>query len=1024
MQAVPAPPRGPGAGSGRAGAGPRGPRGGDHAPPPAGGGAPELVQSLGGLIGELGRALGPGPGRAGGRGALDGVLTKMLAKMVSKREESKLSIKEMHKTIQNHAPDAVRFEAKYAELKARGVLGLDRYLILVSRILDDPDLKDAVTRPSPAAAPPESPARPGGRTPSRYAGTPLRSPALRFQSPGRQPALARRSPVRLHTGEVADELAAIRARALPAASHNGNAGRPPATPLAPRPPLPTPAKKEPLRVRVATPGAAADEDAGEAATPPGDRSAILSTALQAARHVAETAAQSVRSPGVRSPLFSARPARFEPGDDFEYPALPEWTQRRTFMNGEHILSKLNAHAEREESVHKLSVYPTEMQELLLMDDLLYAFLGVEGRYIRVESLEAPADGAPPGSGEEDSGLCFTIDASADPSLRELVGKMLPICEHVLVVSRYVETRFAYEEGLVAHALAAAIKELLWDWNLMVAQLEHQLRTGRLTLQGMWFYCQPTVSALRILAEIAGRAAAERLRGAALLNLLHGMAQQVAGDSTAHELLMRLLHAASVPYLSSLHQWIYKGVVVDPYMEFMVEERKELSKESLSHDVLSTYWQQRYTLRGPDAIPDFLFKAAENILTTGKYLNAVRECGRTDVCVSALEGPIEYDYSGREIMRHVGAAFDFASQELLDHLRREVDFVGRLRSIKRFFLLDQGDFLVHFLDIAMDELAKDASGVSRTRVQRLLDMALKTSTAANDPYNDDLACSIERKSVLQLLCEVFYDPQDLEEDFDPSDHLSLTRVATGVDMFTLDYRIQWPLSLVVTRRTLTKYQLIFRHLFHCKHVERQLGTLWLDHQQTRKMSLAGSGPMYAAYLLGQQMMHFFQHLYNFMTFEALEPNWDRLLAKMQAAPTIDRVILEHEAFLDIALRECMLTRPRILKQLEVLKSIGLAYVKLSQEFLSFEQLEVKPTHTLEQSFTSQLGARPISAIEKLEQSVNQPEFLKLVGDLKESFQTELEEFITLLTARSEPHLLNLVERLDFNGFYGASLDAWA
>ena len=83
-----------------------------------------------------------------------------------------------------------------------------------------------------------------------------------------------------------------------------------------------------------------------------------------------------------------------------------------------------------------------------------------------------------------------------------------------------------------------------------------------------------------------------------------------------------------------------------------------------------------------------------------------------------------------------------------------------------------------------------------------------------------------------------------------------------------------------------------------------------------------------------------------------------------------------------------------------------------------------THTLEQSFTSQLGVRPISAIEKLEQSVNQPEFLKLVGDLKESFQTELEEFITLLTARSEPHLLNLVERLDFNGFYGASLDAWA
>lgn len=50
----------------------------------------------------------------------------------------------------------------------------------------------------------------------------------------------------------------------------------------------------------------------------------------------------------------------------------------------------------------------------------------------------------------------------------------------------------------------------------------------------------------------------------------------------------------------------------------------LFQESLSQDYYATYWQQRYSLR--QEIPGFLASYAETILTTGKYLNAIRECG--------------------------------------------------------------------------------------------------------------------------------------------------------------------------------------------------------------------------------------------------------------------------------------------------------------------------------------------------------------------------------------------------------------
>lgn len=52
----------------------------------------------------------------------------------------------------------------------------------------------------------------------------------------------------------------------------------------------------------------------------------------------------------------------------------------------------------------------------------------------------------------------------------------------MVVARWAETRRAAAWGRVCHAVAGELGGLLQDWRLMLAQLEHQLLTGRLTLQ--------------------------------------------------------------------------------------------------------------------------------------------------------------------------------------------------------------------------------------------------------------------------------------------------------------------------------------------------------------------------------------------------------------------------------------------------------------------------------------------------------------------------------------------------------------
>lgn len=42
---------------------------------------------------------------------------------------------------------------------------------------------------------------------------------------------------------------------------------------------------------------------------------------------------------------------------------------------------------------------------------------------------------------------------------------------------------------------------------------------------------------------------------------------------------------------------------------------------------------------------------------------------------------------------------------------------------------------------------------------------------------------------------------------------------GLGAFTFDYDVQWPVSLIISRRSLKRYQILFRFLFQCRLVER-------------------------------------------------------------------------------------------------------------------------------------------------------------------------------------------------------------
>ncbi|PHU26718.1 Gamma-tubulin complex component 2 [Capsicum chinense] len=625
-------------------------------------------------------------------------------------------------------------------------------------------------------------------------------------------------------------------------------------------------------------------------------------------------------------------------------ATPPWNLRRPFLTGQFYQEVKVTPGTTEGkgfSVDSSSgtdkvigCYHATIQELIVIDDLLSALLGIEGRYISIKKVR----------GKEDA-ITFQVDASMDLALQEFSKRLFPLCESYILINQFVETRSQFKTGLVNHAFAAALRALLLDYQAMVAQLEHQFRLGKLSIQGLWFYCQPMMGSMQALSLVVKKAAANNCSGSAVLNLLQSQAKAMAGDHVVRSLLEKMSQSASTAYLRVLERWVYEGVIEDPYGEFFIAENKSLQKESLTQDYDTKYWQQRYSLK--DEIPSFLANAAETILITGKYLNVMRECGHSIQIPVAEKSKLTIAGSNHHYLECIKSAYDFASGELLNLVKNKYDLMGKLQSIKHYLLLDQGDFLVHFMDTAREELMKKPDEISVEKLQSLLDLALRSTAAAADPCHEDLLCCVERTTLLKRLSTL----KDLEisRSAPDSNDLEEPLSITGLETFSLNYKlarsstnstgylppptsnkykvtlsikartdgkkspnvclwcklnlrphgaqpdfieplgrtlgsisagisdplfkdlctfkqVRWPLSLVISRKALTKYQLIFRFLFHCKHVDRQLSGAWQVHQGLRKLDMQGTTVSVSS-LLCRNMLKFINSLLHYLTFEA-------------------------------------------------------------------------------------------------------------------------------------------------------------
>ncbi|PSN40194.1 Gamma-tubulin complex component 2 [Blattella germanica] len=608
----------------------------------------------------------------------------------------------------------------------------------------------------------------------------------------------------------------------------------------------------------------------------------------------------------------------------------------------------------------LGAIPVGSQESALLEDLLYCLVGAE-----------------------------------DPSLRELVKQILPLASHYSMVMRFIQEKSQFEYGQVNHALTAAMNTVIKDYMVLVAQLETAYHKNNFTLHKLWFFIQPSLHTMEILASIASTINKSGAKGGKVLSLLHERTSSYIGDPTGQELCLYLTQKACVPYMEILEKWIFKGVICDPYQEFLVEDNEVIQKEELPLDYSADYWEKRYTIRR-ERIPVFLERVADVILRTGKYLNVIRQCGKNVKSPQAEE--IVYTIKERQYVEAIEKAYHFASKTLLELLMQENDLMGRLRSVKHYFLLNQGDFIVQFMDSCESELSKNIDDIVPTRLESLLELALRTSAANGDPYKDDMRTELLPYDLMFQIFKILSIGTHEEKEYrSPSDRLPLL----GLESFCFGYEVKWPVSLVLNRKAIACYQMIFRHLFYCKHVERLLCRVWICNKVAKSFALRAAKTYASAFALRQRMLNCVQNLEYYMMVEVIEPNWVTFLANISKVNNVDDVLICHSDFLDSCLKDCMLTNPILLRTVNKLMA-GCV------DFCHFIQETPPPSPEPQTSL--------VGDSESFEQSIakfNLQFTAVLVGLLDRISELGRED--------NNEKLLNVLYRLDFNSFYTEQLE---
>jgi gamma-tubulin complex component 3 len=551
-----------------------------------------------------------------------------------------------------------------------------------------------------------------------------------------------------------------------------------------------------------------------------------------------------------------------------------------------------------------------------------------------------------------------------------VGLSLPIVSllHTLAepsllyrsLSEFVNSR---EEGLVGQSLRAAINIELRSYLGLIATLEGEIRRALISmdprkgpastkgvgvsLKRCVVWTRDATMGLRLMSLMAEESKSRSeirntqlpllttigKKGGQLISLIHSFSTSY-GDPFVSAFAERMLAHLTRPFYDMLRQWIYDGELADPYHEFFVIERDE-DNETREMDPrrvpAASVWEDKYKL-DKDLVPSIITdEFANKIFLIGKSLNFIRySCGDSGwVEEYSKDASKELSYGDTAgLETSIDQAYKTTKARLVHLMGDRFRLFEHMQALKNYLLLGQGDFVELLMESLASNLDRPAGSQYRHTLTAQLEHAIRGSNA-------------------------YYDSNEVLRRLDAR-LLELSHGDIGWDVFTLEYKIDAPVDVVITAWASKQYLVIFNFLWRIKRVEYAMSMTWRRFMTGARGVLRSvddklGSDWKAARCAVAEMIHFINQLQYYILFEVIEASWDDLQAAIRKPEcTLDDLISAHTKYLKAITHKGLLGSTRspitglredgFMAQLHQLLKIMLSYKDAVDGLYSFSVAE--------------------------------------------------------------------------------------
>ncbi|KAK0726957.1 Spc98 family-domain-containing protein [Lasiosphaeria miniovina] len=516
----------------------------------------------------------------------------------------------------------------------------------------------------------------------------------------------------------------------------------------------------------------------------------------------------------------------------------------------------------------------EPSETVLLRELPYTLQGLSSAalpFVNDTTLKLPRTLPPP--------IISLLHTLAEPSLlyrrlasfvkspaRGLLGQSLRAAINIEL--RAYLTLIATLEGEVRRALS----------SLDEAAPRHGIGKAGVTLKRCVVWTREATMGLRLMSLMAEQSTSKH--GGQLISLVHGFSSS-HGDPVVAAFAERLLADVTRPFYDILRRWIYDGELSDPHLEFFVREQSphdEDRKESKAKGQASV-WNSKYEV--VDAMVPSIITAdfAQKVFLIGKSLNFIRHsCGDSQwVEAYSKTSSKELKYGDTATLETwIDEAYKTTMQRLMELMDSRFHLFEHLQALKNYILLGQGDFIALLMESLAANLDRPAGAQYRHTLTAQLEHAIRGSNAQYD--SDEVLRRLDARM------------------------LQLSHGDIGWDCFTLEYKIDAPVDVVVTEWGNRQYLKVFNFLWRIKRVEFALATTWRKCMtgargvlQTKDKEVLQTWKGTRGVLA--EMIHFVGQLQYYILFEVIESSWAELQKNIRKEDcTLDDLITAHTKYL--------------------------------------------------------------------------------------------------------------------------------